>query len=156
MKAEIQSIQDLETAIESLLKQEKENVQADVATFHYYDEPNDRLILPIGLNLKDSLRFKSWLPNMNRIAGQIVKTGQPVVVDDAEHHTDTTGPFVYAENIKSSAGYPLITAAGKKIGVIFVSYREKHSFSPGQTAFLSQSATRMANKIDGWLTTTPS
>jgi GAF domain-containing protein len=156
MRADIKTIPELEAAIEALLKKQAEDIQADVVTFHYYDEPYDRLVFPIGLNLIEPRRFKSWLPSMDRVAGRIVKTGKPILAEDAEHHPDTTGPFVYAENIKSSAGYPLITSAGKKVGVLFANYRNTHFFSQKEVSFLAESTAEIANTIDTWLTKAPS
>ena len=105
MKAVIHTISELETAIEKLVKKLQEDFQADAVTFDYYDEPYDQLILPVALNLNDTHRFKSSLPSMDRIAGQIVINGEPVVAEDAEHHPDTAGPFFYVEGIKSAPEY---------------------------------------------------
>jgi len=155
MKASVRFITELETAIENILEDLRDKTQADAITFHYYDQIHDRLILPVEVGLVRPRRFKAWLPSMDRIAGRIVKSGEPVVADDAEHHSDTAGPFVYVERVKSSAGFSLITATGETVGVLFVNYRLPHPFTAEEEADLKESATQIADTIRRWLTEAP-
>jgi GAF domain-containing protein len=92
---------------------------------------------------------------MDRVAGRILKTGKPVIAEDAEHHPKVTGPFVYAENIKSSAGYLLRTSTDQKVGVLFVNYRDAQVFSQEERAFLEKATVRIADTVAGWLVETP-
>lgn len=155
MRASIRSISELEAAIEDILLELRDKTNAGAVAFHYYDRIHDRLILPIGVGLQQPRRFKSWLPSMDRVAGKIVRSGNPVVADDAEYHADMAGPFVYAEGVKSSAGFPLITTAGETIGTVFVNYRSIHPFSKQDRAILEQSARKIADTVADWLAKEP-
>ena len=155
MKASIHSVPELETVIESILKDLRNKTQANAITFYYYDEAHNRLILPVGVGLVGTGRFKSWLPSMDRVAGKIVRSGAPIVAEDAEHHSDMAGPFVYAEGVKSAAGFPLIATTGEKIGVLFVNYWLPHPFSQEEIATLEKSVIQIADTVRGWLIETP-
>ena len=152
MRAKIHSVAEFELEIQRLLEEVREESRADAVTFHYYDEEHDRLILPVAVGLFQETRFKSWLPSMSRVAGKIIRSGMPVIVEDAEHHSDMTGPFTYAEKIKSAAGLPLTATSGEKMGVLFVSYRTRHPFSRQEQAALADLAVQTADTIQSRLT----
>ena len=152
MRAKIHSVAEFELEIQRLLEEVREESRADAVTFHYYDEGNDRLILPVAVGLLQETRFKSWLPSMSRVAGKVIRSGTLVIAEDAEHHSYMRGPFTYAEKIKSAAGLPLTATSGGKIGVLFVSYRTRHPFSRDEQAALADLAVQTADTIQSWLT----
>jgi len=152
MESQVHSVFELEEAIERLLSEVCQKAGADAVAFHYYDETHDRLILPVGVGLKNPERFKSWLPSMDRVAGKIVRSGKPIFAEDAGHHPETAGPFVFAEGVKSSAGFPLITNPAETLGVLFFNYRTTRSFSAPERETLEMLAAEVAVAIQRLLT----
>jgi len=129
MPLRIRTTQELKQVLEQKLTDLKAALQADNATLHLYDPHRDRLYFPVGVNLLHERRFIQGVPNMDRVAGKVVRTQSPVIAHDAEQHPDLTGPFTHMEKVKSAAGFPLVAPdSGEMMGVLFVNYRHPYRF----------------------------
>lgn len=122
------SIAELESRLQHFVDQAALRLKADVVTLHLYDAERDKFYLSVGHGLRDQVTFKYTMPRSDRIAGKIVKGREPVVANDAKSHPDMGGPFTFREHVESAAGFP-IHLGGRATGVLFVSFREPHTFT---------------------------
>src|SRR6516225_6790943 len=68
-------------------------------------------------------------PRADRVAGKIARGRREIVAAHVAGHPDMSGPFAHREQIRSAAGFPLLYSL-QTVGVLFVSYRSDHRFSP--------------------------
>jgi GAF domain-containing protein len=142
---------ELREAIETKLRTLCNKYGAHVATFHIYDEAQDSLIFPVGIGLRQEQRFE-WLPSKRGPAAVILRGGQPVFAEDAAHHPQFRGPFTFDEGIKSGAGFPQLRPDGTRLNIIFLNYREEHTFADEEKDALTYAVFQAGMEIQDWIT----
>ena len=85
-------------------------------------------------------------PGTHQGGDVIVDNKKPIIVDDISN-TVMDGPFARRENIKSSAGFPIIFKDQSVGGVIFVSYRSPHNFTDEDKKVIANKAEQAASII---------
>jgi PAS domain S-box-containing protein len=138
--AEMMVLEDLSRTLCSVVDGVETIVKCDTVTLYAYDASRDRFVYPpttLGLRDEDAVK---WLDRVDRdsVVWKVLNLDQPYVAPDAPNDPLMTPqskgreleqePFVIRENIKSSAGFPL-TVGGRKVGVMFVSFRSHHPFT---------------------------
>ncbi len=129
------------------LKAIVEELSCDIATLHVYDEANHSLELPIGYGLKDEKSFYDprLPPRADRVAGITAARGAELFADDI-YGTELDGPFARREQVLSAAALPL-SSGNRKLGSLFISYRNQHSFSDAEKDFLRAQAQCLSRMV---------
>jgi GAF domain-containing protein len=124
------------------------DLKADVVTAFVYDQKTARFHLPVGHGLWDPATFKDPRlgPRSRRVAGVIAREGRPIIVNQVDPLSPMDGPFARREGIRSAAGFPL-QHRGATVGVLFVSFRQAHTFGGWQEKMIRAGAARMAKVI---------
>jgi GAF domain-containing protein len=123
--------------------------QADVVTVFVYEETTAHFHLPTGYGLRDPQTFEDrrLLPRSGRVAGMVARERREIIAERVRGHSPMDGPFARREGIRSAAGYPLIVG-DRTVGVLFLSYRNAHSFGTSQRARIGDEARSLAILID--------
>ena len=148
MSARVRTTTELREALERRLNELKASFEADAVTLHLYDSQRERLYFPVGVNLLQEERFMRGAPSMERVTGKIVRSGAPVIAEDAEHHPDLTGPFTHVEKVKAAAGFPLLVPdSDEVVGVLFIDYRRPHQFKKDEIECIQSQTSGLAQFI---------
>jgi GAF domain-containing protein len=139
-------ITELEVRLQRFVSRAAERLQADMATLYLYDVKRDKFYMPVGYGLKEETTFKFAMPRSDRIAGKIVKGGEPIWADDAKAHPNMSGPFTFREGIASAAGFPIFLG-DEATGVFFASYRRPHHFTAEEIEFIQDQLLLGATEI---------
>ncbi|HZY45319.1 MAG TPA: GAF domain-containing protein, partial [Anaerolineae bacterium] len=104
-------------------------IRADDIHIFLYDPDTDSMMFGTAL-WKDGSREPAIVqPRRNGLTWKVFQEGQPVVINDAQHHPLYDTDQARAWGLTSIAGFPL-KRADAILGVFNVAFKEPHTFSP--------------------------
>ncbi len=141
-------IQKLQIDLQRVLQGLAKSLKADVATLWLYDAESDQFGLPVRYGVKHQHPSIDPIlrPGTHRGGDVIVDNKKPIIFNDITN-TVMDGPFARRENIKSSAGFPIIFKDQSVGGVIFISYRSSHDFTDEDKKVIENKAEQAASII---------
>lgn len=148
---------ELPHLLEQIAEGAREVLEADLVDLYQYEQSRKAYPLPVieaGARFQPVLKDKVYRTD---IACTVVEVGSPWYVDDTASETALTTPhearpgqvkerFVVREKIQSMAAVPMKIGA-EVVGVLFVSYRQKQSFSRPQRELIELFAAQTAIAI---------
>jgi GAF domain-containing protein len=139
---------DLNAALLATVKKAREQLKADPVCLYYYDQEIDQILLPpIRENLLDK-NAVSENEGEDWIVRRVMSEGE-IFTEDTPNHLVLGGEFVGREKIRATAACRLLHSKENKIvGVLFCNYRDDHTFTEQEKAFIKLFATDAANAID--------
>ncbi len=149
--AEISSQGDLKGTLNAIVKGTLNAFRCDAITLYSYNQADKKLGYPPA---NDGLRYPDRVKRFTHvevesIVYKMLDREEPYLAEDAprdKYFEDRR--FVIDEGIKSVMAIPL-SAAGEKVGVMFVNYRTRHHFTGQEiadiTLFASQAAIAIHN-----------
>lgn len=114
----------------SLVEGAKEALQCDAVTLYRFNEDNGELGYPpamAGIKFPKKVILLPKVPQLS-IIWQTIRNDDLTIIDDTVNDLRTSKRrFTIEEDIKSMIGIPL-KAGSRKVGAMFVNYRNKHRF----------------------------
>jgi signal transduction histidine kinase len=123
-----------------------EQVGADKTSVMVWDERGERLVVRAMHGFSPRMAAFS-LPRGQGMAGHVVATAQPTVVDDARVDRRVARYVVEEEGIRSLMAIPVIVG-GEVIGVFGVNYCQLHTFDDDEQHLLLALAQRAAAAVE--------
>ena len=147
---QITGVRKPKTILQNIVNIMRDVVACDVVTLYTYDQEHNVVGYPAYV--AGELRYPQKLNELGyvdeeSVVGKLLKSGQAHFAEDAL--TDplmSAGNFVKREDIKSSAGLPLMFG-DRVLGIIFVNYRDLHSFPEWERESLQLFATLAATAL---------
>ena len=136
----------LDDLLERLLERVRDALAADTATVLLRNQERDRLKARASVGIDLATTTGTEIPTGEGIAGQVVASGQPVVIDDLSTVV-VHSPYLRDSGVQSLAAVPLVLDR-RTIGVLHVgSYHASH-FTAEAVELLSLVADRVALAVD--------
>ena len=142
---------DLDQVLRSIASAVRDVVGCQVSAIFVSDEGQEALRLAVAEGKQSEPRAESHLRMMERRGQrQIVASGEPVIIADAQPEEDVTARVLISagNGFRASADLPL-TRAGRVLGLISALFVEPHRFSNTEvellTVFASQAAIAIEN-----------
>jgi phosphotransferase system enzyme I (PtsP) len=144
---EVNSAEDLGSALEIIVGQVKQAINADVCSVYLTDFEHREHVLRATDGLDQTAVGKVRLPLHRGLIGLVCERAEPVNVADAPEHSrylfiHETGEFRY----HGFLGVPIIQNR-KVLGVLVVRQREKRTFGDDEVTFLFTLAAQLAGAI---------
>lgn len=148
--AEATVLENLQSTLVSIVKRTRDVLGCDVVTLYTYDQDRNELGFPPAMV---GVRYPERVLGLGKIApGSVV---YDVLTHNGLYEVGTSSddpllnsPFARREGIVSSVGIPLATK-DRKVGVMFVNYRQLHRFTDDELTnielFANQSAVAIRN-----------
>jgi GAF domain-containing protein/CheY-like chemotaxis protein len=120
---------NLKSTFESIVQGTMDTLGCQVVTLYTYDQEREKFDFPPTMA---GVRNPEKVTELNYVARdsmpyKVIQMDHPCVKPDALQGP-LVGQFTRREEIKSWVGVPLISA-GKKVGVMFINFRQPHNFS---------------------------
>lgn len=128
--AEVTALEVLHGTLDSIVHGTKNSLGCDVVTLYTYDEEKSEFAFPpaaIGINDEKMILDDGFVAR-DSVPYKIISLNQPYVSSHDESDPIMGSPFSVREGTKSSVAVPLI-AGGRKVGVLFANFRNRHIFS---------------------------
>jgi len=149
--ASMTTLQEPDKTLDSLTRGTYETLGCDAVVLYQYDETKKRLAYPpsyCGVVYPE----KAWPrgePPLETVPYRMLSKKNPTIVEvTATHKMFKDRQFVAREHIESCVALPLCVA-NKKVGVMFVNYRDRHLFDDGELKrirlFANQAAVAISN-----------
>ena len=138
---------ELPSVLEAIAESTLRLIKATNVDIFLYDPEADALTFGASL-WEDGRKGKepALMPRSEGLTMTVARTGQPLVVEDAEHHPLYADPEA-RRNLKAVAGFPL-KKGEEVLGVINVIFTRPHAFSQEELRILSLLANQAAIAID--------
>ncbi|MDR7483961.1 MAG: GAF domain-containing sensor histidine kinase [Armatimonadota bacterium] len=146
---EITALSDVNRVLDLVTSSARDLLAADVAMLSLVDAAG-RVVLGAASGLQTDGLVGVELPLGQGLAGQVVLTGQPLVVADyliearISHELD---PIVRQEGLRTHVGVP-VSARGRAIGCLAVAYRRLRPVTDDDVHLLSRMANQAAIAIE--------
>jgi len=132
---EITSELELDNILPKVLKIAQELLEADAGVIALLDQEQNQISYPYLCNLPQELT-QVRIPKHEGLAGQIITTAQPVVIDDYQSYPAAIPAFVQV-GVASVAGVPMVSG-DQLFGALMVgSLNQAKSFSERDVAILA-------------------
>lgn len=122
--------------------------QADDVHIFVYNAITDQLTFGAALWKDGSREPATLVPREDGLTWQVVRRGQPVIINDADQHPLFTSESARTWGLHSIAGFPL-KRADTVLGVFTVAFKQPHRFDADETRLLTlladQTAIAMGN-----------
>jgi GAF domain-containing protein len=135
---------DLTEVLGSITEQANAIMSASFATLFPYDAAQDQF--EAGYR-KGHADVEPSIPSNSGFTARIVKTRQPMFVEDALNEPGVKRTFIEGKGVKSFAAVPLIMK-DKVLGVLYVNYLATHTFSSDERETLSLLGNQAAVAIE--------
>jgi GAF domain-containing protein/ActR/RegA family two-component response regulator len=125
--AEVTTLEELQSTLDSIVKGTKDTLGCDVVTLYTYNQERDEFDFPptmVGVRHKKKVLGFGFV-SRDSVPYKIIKMDEPYVTQQNAPDIIIGSPFSLREGIKSAIGVPL-RVAGQKVGVMFVNYRTAH------------------------------
>ena len=121
---------DLQSTLNAIVQGTINTLEADVVTLYAYNQERDRFDYPPAMQGVEKPEKVLELNYVDRssMPFKVIAMDSPYVVTDTTIQSVFGAGFTEREGVKSLVAVPLI-AAGEKVGVMFINYREHHSFT---------------------------
>jgi sigma-B regulation protein RsbU (phosphoserine phosphatase) len=131
--------------LDELLERTRDVLRADTAAVLLLDFSSGQLIATAAAGLEEEVRQGVRIPVGRGFAGRIASEHRPVVLDRVDH-TTVLNPILWAKQIQSMMGVPMV-AGGRVIGVLHVGSLTPRRFSDDDVALLELAAHRAAAAV---------
>lgn len=132
-------------ALPGLLRRVVSGMGADAGAIVIQEE--DNLVTRAGVGFAGVQAEGVTLRRGQGLAGAVVGTREPVVIEDVEGDYRVEEPYIKAAGIQSIVALPIL-AGDRVIGAIEVGYRSRHTFGEGELRQLEAMARRAAQAIE--------
>jgi two-component system, NtrC family, sensor kinase len=140
---DITSQLELKEVLGSIAEHANIIMSADFSTIFPYDFDKDKFDAGVR---KGKIEIEPSIPSNTGFSVRITKSGRAVFSENAES-SGAKPTFIENKKVKSFAGIPLI-AKGKTVGILYVNYFERHSFSKEEQEVISLLANQAAVAIE--------
>ena len=140
--------QTLRSQLTAVLTGLKETLQADVVCLFVYDADTESFHLPIGLGLRDPDSFNDpkMRPRGDRGVAKLVLQNSYLIIDKLDDRPELYAAFAHREQIRSMAGVACIFKESI-VGILYVNFRNQHTFNEAETNTLNEYAVQLAELI---------
>ena len=140
--------QTLRSQLTAVLTGLKETLQADVVCLFVYDADTESFHLPIGLGLRDPDSFNDpkMRPRGDRGVAKLVLQNSYLIIDKLDDRPELYAAFAHREQICSMAGMAC-SYQETILGILYVNYRNQHTFNMAETLSLNECAAQLAKLI---------
>ncbi|HEY3109159.1 MAG TPA: GAF domain-containing sensor histidine kinase [Chloroflexota bacterium] len=136
----------VDDVLQAFVEVAAEQVGADKTSVMVWDERGERMVVRAMHGFSPAMAGFS-LPRGQGMAGHVVATGRPAVVEDAPADQRVARYVVEQEGVRSLMAIPVIVG-GEVIGVFGVNYTRRHSFGDDERHMLLALAQRAAAAIE--------
>jgi len=146
--AEVTALEKLPETLTLIASKTREAVHGDCVTLYTYDWGRDRFQSPPAMD--GVVHTTEMMNEVGRDSSvyKVLAQNELHFAEDSKTDPLMRGAFVEREMIASSVGVPLIVR-GRKMGVMFVNYRQRHRFTADELTniqlFANQSAVAVRN-----------
>ncbi|MDR7522255.1 MAG: GAF domain-containing protein [Armatimonadota bacterium] len=146
---EITALSDVNRVLDLVTSSARDLLAADVAMLSLVDAAGRVVVLRAASGLRADALAGVELALGQGLAGQVVLTGQPLVVADylTEARISREDPMVRQEGLRTHVGVP-ISARGRAIGCLAVAYRRRQPVTDDDVHLLSRMANQAAIAIE--------
>lgn len=147
---EITALSDVGRVLEHVVASARDLLAADVGILSLLDEARGRLVIRAATGLRGDALLGATLAPGQGVAGQVVLTGQPLVVSDyltdarITHELDTV---VRQEGLQTHLAVPISTR-GKAVGCLTVAFRRQRPAGDDEVHLLARIANQAAIAIE--------
>ena len=140
--------QTLRSQLTAVLTDLKDSLQADVVCLFVYDSDTESFHLPIGLGLRDPDSFNDpkMRPRGDRGVAKLVLQNSYLIIDKLDDRPELFAAFAHREQIRSMAGMACIFKESI-VGILYVNFRNQHTFNEAETIALNEYAAQLAELI---------
>ena len=148
--AQISALGDLQVTLLAIVNGLRRALHCDAVTLHAYDAETDEFMFPPAVT---GVRDVEAALRRVHVAGdsvvrKILNSDRVHVAEDASTDPDMRGAFVEREGIRSSVG-TVLRMRDTKVGVLFINYRSRHTFTTDEIdnieLFANQAAVAIRN-----------
>lgn len=136
----------LDDLLAESLERIREVLSVDTVAILLLRTEGDELVAWAARGLEDEVELSVRIPVGKGFAGNIIATGQPIVIDDVSQ-ADLYNPLLRQKGIKSLLGVPLFVE-GRATGVLHVGKLESAHFTDEDVRLLQLVADRIALAIE--------
>ncbi len=144
---QVASSLNLTTVLETIVASALQLVPASDVRIYLYDQESGQFDCGTQKSRGDHFSRPMAPPRTDGLTAQVVKRGQTLVINDAQHHDLYTRPESSHWGMKATAGLPL-KRAGEILGVMDVSFFYEHIFTKKELDLLGLLANQAAVAID--------
>jgi len=137
---------ELDKVLSKVVQIAEDLVDADAGVIALLDEAQDMIHYPYLHKLPEEL-LQVTVPKGEGLAGQVIVSGEPAVIEDYPAHPARVEAFVQG-GVKSLLGVPIITGGRVFGGLAVATLRDKRSFSDRDVTVLSAVARQAAVAIE--------
>lgn len=138
---------NLSTVLDSIAEHALELVRAHDCHIFLYEEETKTYTFGTALWSDGRREPAVELPRSSGLTATVAESGEPVVIDDAEHHPLYASPEAQKWRVKAIAGFPL-KRAGCVLGVFTIAYVDPHLFSEAELRVLGLLADQAAVAVE--------
>ena len=140
--------QTLVKQLTTILSDLKDTLQADAVCLFVYDVDTESFHLPIGLGLRDLDSFNDprMRPRGDRGAAKQIIQNASLIIDHIQERPDLNAAFAHREQIRSMAGVAC-SFEDAILGILYINYREPHTFNDAELSKLRNYAAQLAQSI---------
>jgi len=141
------AIRDLGRTLNAVAKGLQKATACDAVVLYTYDDSTKTIGYPptmIGVNEPNKAR-RYEIP-VNSLIYELVRSDKPVIVERVMEHAFGERRFAKEEGIRSAIATPL-RADDRKVGVVFVNYRQEHRFTEADLKTINLFANQAAAAI---------
>ena len=140
--------QALRNQLTAVLTDLKDTLQADVVCLFVYDAYTESFHLPIGLGLRDPDSFNDpkMRPRGDRGVAKLVLQNSYLIIDKLDDRPELYAAFAHREHIRSMVGMACIFKESI-VGILYVNFRNQHTFNVAETNTLNEYAVQFAELI---------
>lgn len=144
---EVNAADDLQTALNIIVRSVREAMGTEVCTVYLRDPDSDRYVFMANEGLNPNFVGKISLGAGEGLVGQVATREEPINLDDAESHPNFLFlPGIGEERYSSFLGVPIIHQR-KVLGVLVVQQVERRRFDEHEEAFLVTCSAQLAGVI---------
>ncbi|HSM57942.1 MAG TPA: GAF domain-containing protein [Candidatus Sulfomarinibacteraceae bacterium] len=138
---------DLEAVLENITEAALELIEANNLHIYLWDAKKEEFTFCSAL-WRDGRRTPAvTAPRSDGLTATVVRTGEPIIIDDANSHPLYQTPEAQEWGVKAIAGFPL-RHNGRVIGAFTVTYLERHIFTPDEQLLMTLLADQAAVAVE--------
>lgn len=144
--ASLTLLEDQRNTLKSIAREIRAALDCGVVVLYKYDQELGELVLPPAMAGVEPVA--GYKPSIERVLAMVERNERKIVQDVAGDELFRDSPFARLHKIKSFVAFPL-RAAGRKVGVMFVNYRNPRRFTTDELSnmelFANQAAVAIRN-----------
>ena len=144
---EVNSADDLQSALDIIVRRVRESIDTDVCSVYLYDPATDRYIFMATEGLNKSFTGKISMAADEGLVGEVARREEPMNLQDAESHPKFLYmPGIGEERFSAFLGVPIIHHR-QVLGVLIVQQQEQRRYDEEEEAFLVTMSAQLAGVI---------